>query len=241
MHQDFVIQKWNVWPPIASDPATEKQTQKEMLASIPKMLKRRLSPLARVVFCAAIPCMPENNQFPSIFSSVHGELAKSFAMMKQIEAGDEISPTAFSLSVHNAIAGLFSMVFKNNRESTVVASGEEGMAGAFIEALGLLQEGEKQVLMVLYDEPLVPFYPSAPYQLSTDNSCAIALLISGSGEGIPLSLKYLADLIHDDSNEGGEQPLQIPLFIDFLVSSQKKLTVQASNHSWCWEKKLETN
>lgn len=240
MHQNFVIQKWSVWPPVDSNAELDKLAQKELLSSIPKMLKRRLSPLARVVFCAAIPCIPENKQFPSIFSSVHGELAKSFAMMEQIEAGEEISPTAFSLSVHNAIAGLFSMVFKNNRESTVVASGEEGMACAFIEALGLLQEGEKQVLIVLYDEPLVSFYPSAPYQLSTDNSAAIALLISDSGEGTPLSLKYLPDLIDNDGNEEGEQPLQIPLLMNFLDSSQKKLTVQASEHSWCWEKKLET-
>lgn len=237
MHQDFVIQKWSVWPPANSNPESEKQAQKELLASIPKMLKRRLSSLARVVFCAAIPCIPENNQFPSVFSSVHGELAKSFSMMEQIEAGEEISPTAFSLSVHNAIAGLFSMAFKNNRESTVVASGEGGMASAFIEALGLLDEGEKEVLMVLYDEPLVPFYPSAPYQLSTENSCAVALLISKSGEGIPISLRCFPCLKDDD---GGEQPVQIPLLIDFLDQSRRKITVQASGHCWCWEQKFET-
>ena len=57
-------------------------------------------------------------------------------MMEMIEAGEEISPTAFSLSVHNAIAGLFSMARRNNTQSTVVAPGEEGMAPAFIEALG---------------------------------------------------------------------------------------------------------
>lgn len=236
MHQDFVIQKWSLWPPVDSQPEDEKQAQKQLLSSIPKMLKRRLSPLARVVFCAAIPCIPDNNQFPCVFSSVHGELAKSFAMMQQIEVGEEISPTAFSLSVHNAIAGLFSMVYKNNRESTVVAPGEEGMAAAFIEALGLLQEGEDKVLMVLYDEPLVPFYPSAPYQLSTDSSCAVALTISQSGEGIPLSLACLSK-----SGENGEQPLQLPLLINFLNQSQKKLTVHASKHSWCWEKQLETD
>jgi hypothetical protein len=237
MQLDFVLRKWSVWPPVDGNQEKEKQTQKELLSCIPKMLKRRLSPLARIVFCAAIPCIPENNQFPSVFSSTHGELAKSFAMMELIEAGEEISPTAFSLSVHNAIAGLFSMVYKNNRETTVVAPGEEGLAAAFIEALGLLQEGEEEVLMVLYDEPLVPFYPSAPYQLSSDKSCAVALTISKSGEGIPLGLRCFS--ISGEDGEG-EQPLQIPRLIRFLDQSQKKMTVKALGHSWCWEKKIET-
>ncbi len=239
MQQDFVIQKWSVWPPVDSNQQEEKQAQIELLSSIPKMLKRRLSPLARVVFCAAIPCIPENNQFPSVFSSTHGELAKSFAMMELIEAGEDISPTAFSLSVHNAIAGLFSMVYKNNRESTVVAPGEEGLAAAFIEALGLLQEGEDEVLIVLYDEPLVTFYPSAPYQLSSEKSCAVALTISKSGAGIPLSLRCMSKS-GDNGRVDGEQPLQIPLFIRFLDQTQKKMTIHASGHSWCWEKKFET-
>ena len=107
-------------------------------------------------------------------------------MMKMIEQGEEISPTAFSLSVHNAIAGLFSMAFQNNNESTVIAPGEEGISTAFIEALGMIQEGKDEILIVLYDEPLVDFYPSAPYQLSTIESRAITLLVSSQGKGLLL-------------------------------------------------------
>jgi len=229
MHQDFIVRKWSVWPPLESS----ELTQAELLSSVPKMLKRRLSPLARIVFSAVSLCVEnDNQQLPIVFSSTHGELARSFKMMEQIEAGEEISPTSFSLSVHNAIAGLFSIVYNNKLQSTVVAPGEEGISAAFIEALGLLQEGEKEVLIVLYDEPLVDFYPSEPYQLSVDESSAVALCIARTGAGIPIRFSNL-QVTGDD----GEQPLQVPLLIDFLAGSEKNLIVHTPRHSWCWKKR----
>ncbi len=228
MNQDFILGKWSCWPPRSKN----SPTQAELLSPIPKMLKRRLSPLARIVFCAAAPCINGNADLPAVFSSTHGELAKSFKMMEMIEAGDEISPTAFSLSVHNAIAGLFSMAYKNKLQTTVVAPGEEGIAPAFIEALGLLEEGEKEVLVVLYDEPLVGFYPAAPFQLSTDSSNAVALTISKTGSGIPMHFSR-RQITGDD----GEQPLQVPLLIDFLAGLQTDLLLHTPRHSWYWNKK----
>ncbi len=227
MQHNFILGKWNVWPSLTSDATS----QAELLSSIPKMLKRRLSPLARIVFCAAIPCLEEHSKIPAVFSSTHGELAKSFKMMEVIEAGEEISPTAFSLSVHNAIAGLFSMAYENKIQSTVIAPGEEGIAAAFIEAMGLLDEGEKQVLIVLYDEPLVDFYPDKPYQLTVNESCAVALTVSKKGAGIPMCFSY-----QNNTGDDGEQPVQLPLLVDFLASQQDSLLLHTPRHSWCWEK-----
>jgi len=227
MEHDFILNNWSVWPPFDANGAT----QAELLANIPKMLKRRLTPLARIVFCAAIPCIDDKSSMPTVFSSTHGELAKSFKMMEMIEAGEEISPTAFSLSVHNAIAGLFSMAFKNKQQTTVVAPGEEGIAAAFIEALGLLEEGEKQVLIVFYDEPLVGFYPAAPYQLTAKESCAVALSISRTGSGTPIRFSC-----QPQTGSDGEQPLQLPLLINFLAKQQGELLIGTPRHSWSWTK-----
>ncbi|MFK5951058.1 MAG: beta-ketoacyl synthase chain length factor [Methylococcales bacterium] len=227
MQQNFILGKWSIWPPLND----KGVTQAELLSAIPKMLKRRLSPLARIVFCAAIPCLEEHSKIPTVFSSTHGELAKSFKMMQMIEAGEEISPTAFSLSVHNAIAGLFAMAYENKVQSTVVAPGEEGIAAAFIEAMGLLDEGEKQVLIILYDEPLVSFYPDKPYKLTTNKSCAVALTISKTGSGTPMCFSY-----QNNSGDDGEQAIQLPLLIDFLANQQDSLLLHSPRHSWCWEK-----
>lgn len=231
MHQDFIVQKWSVWPP-QKDQNPSALTQEELLSSIPKMLKRRLSPLARIVFCAASQCVDKNTSIPTVFSSTHGELAKSFKMMEMIEMGEEISPTAFSLSVHNSIAGLFSMAYNNKLQSTVVAPGEEGIAAAFIEAIGLLEEGNDEIMIVLYDEPLVDFYPEKPYKLSTNDSCAVALTLCKTGLGIPLSLSF-----QKQKGDDGEQPLQLQLLIRFLSENQEQLVINTPRHSWCWEKR----
>ena len=231
MHQTFIIQSWSVWPPISIDDSEVVPLQKELLTSVPKMLKRRLSPLAKTVFCAALSCEKEVDCLPVVFSSTHGELAKSLKMMKTIEAGEEISPTLFSLSVHNAIAGLFSIAFKNKIQATVLAAGEEGMATAFIEAAGLFQEGESEVLLVFYDEPLPDFFPSAPYKVSS-KTCAVALKLTQQGTGQKIS--FQKGLVN--GNEG-EQPIQLAKLIEFLSNhSTQKLQIKTPRHSWHWEK-----
>ena len=236
MQQEFILYNWAVWPPLQLNAEQDLIREKELLASVPKMLKRRLSPLAKIVFCAANQCIDENKIMATVFSSSHGELSKSFSMMEMLEAGEESSPTAFSLSVHNAIAGLFSMAWKNKLQCTVVAPGEEGMAAAFIEALGLLQEGVEQVLLVFYDEPLVEFYPSAPFKLSTDESRALALHIGKSGEGQTLKMSSLPLTGND-----GEQPVQLTSFIRFLAEPQAQLTFKTCRQSWRWEKDVQAD
>ncbi len=232
MQQDFIIRQWSVWPEREEIKDEESISENELLASVPKMLKRRFSPLAKQVYSAATLSLGNNKCIPTVFSSSHGELAKSFHMMEMIEAGDEISPTAFSLSVHNAIAGLFSMSYKNRLQTSVVAPGEDGIAPAFIEALGLLQEGEEEVLIVFYDEPVVDFYPTEPFQLSHDESRAVALRIAKQGAGLSIQMTHTAG-----RGDDGEQPIQLTHLIDFLAEDNKTdLMLNTPRQSWCWKK-----
>jgi hypothetical protein len=69
MQQDFILQKWAVWPPLQADAEQDLARQGELLASVPKMLKRRLSSLAKIVFCAANQCIDEHTIIPTVFSS----------------------------------------------------------------------------------------------------------------------------------------------------------------------------
>ncbi|MGR9052379.1 MAG: beta-ketoacyl synthase chain length factor [Gammaproteobacteria bacterium] len=231
MQQSFVVVKWAVWPPLQVDAERERVEQERLLAVVPKMLKRRLSALARTVFCAANQCIDGNDRLPAVFSSTHGELAKSFAMMEMIEAGEEISPTAFSLSVHNAVAGLFSMAWRNTLQTTVVAPGQDGMAPAFIEALGVLTEGVREVLVVFYDEPIVPFYPTEPYRLATDQRCALALRLAATGPGLSINMAP-----SPQTGDDGEQSWQLPAFVRFLNESDASLLLKNPKQSWRFEK-----
>ncbi|MDD5322869.1 MAG: beta-ketoacyl synthase chain length factor [Methylococcales bacterium] len=237
----FVLSKWNAWASGINDIDDWLNWSKKDLAlqqekavipdSVPKMLQRRLSPLAKAVFNSANKCIVTGEQIPTVFSSAHGEIYKSLEMLKAIQADDEVSPTAFSLSVHNAIAGLFSIVYSNQQEITVIAPGQEGIAPAFIEGLGILQEGADAVLLVLYDEPIADFYPVSPFNLNADKTCALTLRIALTGEGLPLQFSR-SSMTRDD----GELPIQLFAFIRFLLAEDRSLSLGNGEHSWRWQK-----
>jgi hypothetical protein len=240
MVSDFITLGWSAWDPGIYTKNSEKNNYPEQLIPevrievpdwIPKALKRRLSPLAKAVITVADKCLKESEPLPAVFSSTHGEVNKSLAMLNAIQAGVEISPTAFSLSVHNAIAGLFSMGYANRLEISVIAPGQEGIASAFIEALGLLHEGVKEVLLVLYDEPIVDFYPLSPFKLNAPTACVLALKIALAGEGQPLRFWRMPQ-----TQDDGEQPLQLQAFLRFLLSEDTSLTLGNHRHSWKWDK-----
>ncbi|MCL7422803.1 MAG: beta-ketoacyl synthase chain length factor [Methylobacter sp.] len=239
---DFVLRDWGAWAPGLSSPDDWRAWsagQKSMTteppvapASVPKMLQRRLSQLAKAVFHAADRCIKAGEQVPTVFSSTHGEIGKSFQMLKTIGGGEELSPTAFSLGVHNAISGLFSIVYGNRQEITVLAPGREGVAAAFIEAAGMLHEGRDEVLLVLYDEVLPDFFPFAPFRLNVDAPCALALKIAASGPG--LALRFCRS---PEARDDGEQPVQLLALAKFLASDQESLTLGNLGHSWSWHKR----
>jgi hypothetical protein len=236
MPTDFIVKSWNAWAPGISGSEAWQQRhdfnadqKADVPAGVPKMLQRRLSPLARAVFNAAGDC--NGKSMPVVFSSSHGEVNKSLEMLKSLQQGEELSPTAFSLSVHNAISGLFSMAYDNHQEISVLAPGQEGIAPAFIEALGLLQEQHEEVLMVLYDEPLSDFYPSGPFALNGPTVCALALTISLSGTGLRLQFNRSTERRDD-----GEHAVQIFSFIQFLANDDKSLALGNHRHSWEWRK-----
>jgi len=234
MMLDLIVCKWSAWTR-GLDSRDDRLIDSGKISipeSVPRMLQRRLTPLGKVVFKVADQCIENRKILPVVFSSAHGELNKSLEMLKTIQAGHELSPTAFSLSVHNAIAGLFSIAYSNHQEITVIAPGKEGIAPAFIEALGMLHEGAEQALLVFYDEPVADFYPVAPFNLDTPFSCVLALRITLKGDGLPLQFCRSTQ-----SHEDGEQPLQLPTFIKFLLGDECSLTIGNLGHSWIWQKK----
>jgi len=186
---------------------------------VPKMLRRGLTPLAKAVFSVAGQCVEGGAKLPVVFSSAHGEICKSLAMLKTIQASHELSPTAFSLSVHNAIASLFSIAYRNNQEITVIAPG---------------QEGADEVLIILYDEPIADFYPIAPFNLNAAFPCVLALRIVLSG--LPLQIFHRAE-----SRDDGEYPVQLLMFLRFLLAEEQSLSLGSQGHSWTWHKKYSAS
>jgi hypothetical protein len=150
------------------------------------MQRRRLSPLARAASAVAGRCHRQGGDMPAVFFSGHGESQHYFEMLQGLAAGEEVSPSRFSLCVHNAIAGLCSFHNASFLPYLSLAGGTEGMFAVFLEAAACLLDAP-QVLAVCYGQPLPEAY--RPYLAGSRATWALALVLAGdSGRGLKLRL-----------------------------------------------------
>jgi len=117
------------------------------------MQRRRLSPMARQVFACAWDVAAQGGaNMPLVFASRHGETTGSFRLLQALVADAAVSPTAFCLSVHNAIAAQWSIVRRETAESVALSAEDDGLEHAFMEAALLLAAGHDEVLVVIAEE-----------------------------------------------------------------------------------------
>ncbi|NMU93971.1 beta-ketoacyl synthase chain length factor, partial [Achromobacter ruhlandii] len=130
------------------------------LEFLPPMQRRRLSPMARAVFECAWPVAQGQPPMPLVYASRHGETTRNFGLLQSLAAGEPLSPTAFGLSVHNALAGQWSIIRRETTESIALSAEDDGLEHAFLEAGLLLADGHDNVLVVLAEErPPAPYSP----------------------------------------------------------------------------------
>ena len=117
----------------------------------PKGQLRRLSPFSKVALhCLDIPQALTQN-LPLIFASQHGDLAKTVALIKDASVGEDLSPTQFALSVHNATTGLFSIATNNTAPTTTISAGNNTFIEGLIEAAMQCQQENMQVIYTYCD------------------------------------------------------------------------------------------
>jgi hypothetical protein len=174
----FSIAQWQGWAQGIDSPADWLQWAEHpycplgeqrapRLDFLPPMQRRRLSPLARAVFECAWPLAAERPPMPLVFASRHGETTRNFGLLQALAADEPLSPTAFGLSVHNAIAAQWSIIRRETTESIALSVEDDGLEHAFLEAAMLFGEGHEDVLVVLAEErppaPYAPWIDDAPY------------------------------------------------------------------------------
>lgn len=157
-HKMTTTEDWQSWAvhPHYADALPE---YKPALAFLPPLQRRRLGVAARLLFDAAWPLLAGNQHCPMVFASHDGEINRSFELWLSLLRDNEMSPTSFGLSVHNAQIGQWSMLRGDMSESTALCAAEDGFETAFAEAYALLCEGARQVLVLVADEPLKTQYP----------------------------------------------------------------------------------
>ncbi len=142
---------------------------------VPMLLKRRVGTVGRKALEAAWQLGPDKaGHF--VFSSRHGEFGRTFSLLRELATEHTVSPADFSLSVHNALAGLLSIASGNRNGLTAIAAGRDSFGYGLLEATALLAEQPSQpVHLVHFDEPLPDQY--ADVADIDDGPIAVALSI----------------------------------------------------------------
>lgn len=233
----FNIDQWQAWAPglasvddwahWAKSPRTVAASQQSPdVAFLPAIQRRRLSRLARMAFAVATPLTKGQPAMPLVYASRHGETPRTFSILCDLARDEPLSPTQFSLSVHNAIIGLWSITQRDNSEMTALAAEGDGLEHALLEASLLLAEGAPAVVVVVAeDQPPAVYEPwiddvSFPY--------AVGLLIK-PGDGWQLSLQNAAE---------PAQPTQWPHAIELIraiLNNQRCCQHQWKNRQWNWQ------
>ncbi|MGE8496623.1 MAG: beta-ketoacyl synthase chain length factor [Pseudomonas sp.] len=230
----FRIEKWNAWAPglESSDdwhvwcrdpvPVTDAQQQPDV-GFLPAMHRRRLSRLARMVFHAAWPLAESHTHLPLVFASRHGETPRTLALLSELGRDEPLSPTQFSLSVHNAIIGQWSILRGDTSEMTALAAEVDGLEHAVLEACTLLGDGAPAVLVVLAEETPPDLY--APHIDDVPFPYAVALLLTPGDE---CSLQW-----RTGQGPCCEWPHPVNL-LRALVTGQTSLEHHWKNRQWIW-------
>ena len=188
MQTGLEILRWSFWSPETREPshwsAAEPDSRPATAVpdhAIPSLHRRRMSTLAKMAVQTALEATATERPDFLVFCSQHGELNRTRDLLAAIVARGELSPTSFSQSVHNASAGLFTIITTSQAPATSLAAGPGTFAYGWIEAQAFVAANPaKRALLVSYDEPLPHEY--RPYSAQQQRPHALALLLGCRAE-----------------------------------------------------------
>jgi hypothetical protein len=169
-------------------------------AFLPPLLRRRATPLTRIMLTALWACAPpeELQRLRSVFGSRHGSINESIELIEAVAKREKLSPAVFSHTVHNAQAALFSIAAGNRAASSSLAAQADTWANAFVEALTLLERDPTEPVLLamgdvplaetfapLVDEAVTPYAFACRMAVAAKEEPAVSLAIRDGGAPIP--------------------------------------------------------
>src|SRR5215471_1629244 len=238
MRRGLEIEEWAFWSPESGTPAewlahwrrsgvgpAEARIPDE---AIPSAHRRRMSSLSKLAVQSALEVSRRTQPDFMVFGSQHGELVRTQELLRNIVAGEELSPAAFSQSVHNTGAGLYSIAAQTRAPASSVASGPGTFAYGWLEAEGYLVENpERLALLVSCEDPLPEEY--RPFSTQVQCTYAVGLLLKlARGGGIGLAF---------ESCDAADDALPFaPSFLAWWLSSAPALALTADRQRWVWSR-----
>lgn len=199
VHYKTTLLGWSLAPEALLSPQEEAgqgiplSSEGCVLDFVPPALRRRCSTFSKVTLAvahAALRNARSEELIPTVFASMHGESEITRGLLSDLAGNQQLSPMGFSLSVHNASSGLYSIATGNTAPSTAIAAGEDTFFMGLCETLMMLHEGGFRRVLYVCSDDLVPaqFLQEGAFQ-PVPYAVAVLLGMPGSGAGVELTIE----------------------------------------------------
>jgi hypothetical protein len=217
-------QAWSQW---ASLPTTTTEFCGEIEKSqrIPMMSARRMSTASRLAVEAGLALLEKHQIDMAVFSSRHGELERTYKILQVLAQEQAVSPTDFSMSVHNTAAGWMTITAKNTLPVTSLAAGLDSFQQAMVEARAMLAvEGVKKVLLVDFDGAVPAIYGAEANTPGFPYCVALVLTLGEQLECQQVNTQRIDSL-----------PQSLTFLRHWLLKSTE-FVIGADTHHWQWKR-----
>ncbi len=240
MQHTFSLMDWSAWSPNLDSKSAwlewsegrfaEQNFDKPEVKDIPMLIRRRLSRLGRMALRVALD-VGGSDDAHLVFCSRFGDTEGVAKMMQQLVDGKNLSPSEFSMSVHNAFAGALSILQKNTRSHSAISAGQDSFCAGFLESVMLLKENPgAEILYVFYEEPMFELIPDAA---SHRLDLALAIRLTGDTD-VGSKMSFSVEL-SDENLRCSEEAVELG-FIRFLCSANCEWSWRGENATWHFNK-----
>jgi hypothetical protein len=204
--------------------------------SLPRNERRRATDLVRLSFRVIETLMQGRGEdlaeLAAVFASSGGDYDVVDRVLSALATDDEqISPTDFHNSVHNAAAGYWSIASGCHAPSTSLSAGDETFAVGLVEAAILCLSEQRSTLFVAYDiAPPGPLQSVRPIQAPF----ALAMLLApsaASGDVASLDLQLAGGVALAPMNELDQHDADVLAKANPIVRAMPLLRAVAAKQS----------
>ncbi|WP_118183564.1 beta-ketoacyl synthase chain length factor [Paraburkholderia phosphatilytica] len=219
LHWTMPVARWSFWS--ATSPTAPD------ISFIDPMVRRRLSSLSRMALKVAHDCAAGRDAVRMVFASRHGELRRTTDILHAIAASEPVSPNAFSLSVLNAMSGMFGIARGDRSAASAISAGAETLGYALLEAHAQYTDAPSAPVLVVYaDEPADPLY--GPVNDEVEGG-ALAILLDATSPQCELS----CSVAHNEP-AGARSFATQAAALAHCLDNRGQSSWQSNGNAWHW-------
>ena len=187
---------------------------------IPAMQRRRCSKLAKTSLEIAEACTLNSDvsSIQSVFASRHGESDINLSLLNSVAQRELLSPMEFTLSVHNAVSGLFTISNQNRLPSSAVAARTHILSAGMFEALSYLGENpDLPLLLIISDYPVPEEFCHTKEEQGVAYALGMLLRIVGAPSTKSANIFKVTPGKAENSSRRSESP-EVLTFVNWFLS-----------------------